>query len=91
MEPIGRGEWLRRIRRKLVYGVPPLTLSECRQLYTYATGDTIEARKRCLYCRGEGKVDLKIPYAWLYVASDGVCRECNGTGYIVPDRERSLR
>lgn len=82
-EPLGRGEWLRRIRQRLQWGVPPLTHEECVRLYEYATGDTIEKRRRCKSCEGEGKVPLTPMQQRLYLdpKSAATCRVCEGLGY----------
>jgi hypothetical protein len=77
-EPL-RGEWLRQIRQRLQYGLPPLTTEECRQLYFYATGDRIEQRKRCERCEGEGRAAI-YGRIWTYF---GECPECAGCGYKV--------
>lgn len=82
---LGRGEWLRRIRQRLQHGVPPLTHDECVRLYEIATGDTIEKRRRCQTCEGEGTVPLTPMQQKLYIdpAKAAVCRVCQGKGYTV--------
>lgn len=65
------------IRKKLVHGLPPLTLAEQRWLYAQATGEILSQRKRCASCEGEGLCRTLDGGC----ATIGLCPACNGNGY----------
>lgn len=70
-------ERLEVIKRKLRFGVPPLTLDEARDLYQMATGELIPVLRRCWHCNAEG---------WVYLVEVETprvpCPICNGSGYL---------
>lgn len=73
-----KGWYMEGIRKKLEFGVPPLTLEECRHLYYQATGVEIKGRKRCDACNATGRVEFaKLTAGSVY----GDCQVCNGDGY----------
>lgn len=63
------------IRQKLLFGVPPLTLDECRWLFERATGESLVTKPRCNLCNATGKITR---------TSDIECPACAGTGHLPP-------
>lgn len=61
------------IRHKLMFGLPPLTLDECRWLYLLATGEEIATKPRCNFCHAEGKVMGNKPCPYCH---DQRCFQC---------------
>lgn len=75
-------EQTRQIRKKLLYGVPPLTIQESRDLWHELTGERIVDRRRCEKCNGEGAYP-PIMKSW----GQGLCPDCNGAGYVSTEEE----
>jgi DnaJ-class molecular chaperone len=68
------------IRRKLAFGLPPLTLDECRHLFALATGEQVTSRKRCWCCQGSAVLELRAARPGM-CAIAMPCPACSGSGY----------